>query len=555
MVQRQAARGGDLPAITNVFVLMLENHSFDHVFAMSGIPGIRAATTSQSNTYTGADGKPHTCYVQASAPPNMTTDPGHEFPDVLQQLCNLKPCCAGRPPAWPGECDDHAPCYKGGAYPPVTLSGFAQSYATSRSEETGLPAAANVGDIMACFDTVKQLPVIHQLAREYAVCDAWFSSIPGPTWPNRFFVHGASSSGMDRSPSLLEEVSWETVHGFSYAHGSIFDALRGKHAWRLYQDKDNLYSDQPSHWAQGGWISQVASLKGVSLRDIRSLQHFAADLQERSEDHTAAYLKYPYTFIEPNFGASFFSSQGQNHGPRYNGGSSQHPEDNMYGGERLIKAVYEAIRNSPVWDTSLLIVVYDEHGGFYDSVTPPRPAPSPDDLSPEQIEASKLNRYGFDFTHYGVRVPAVIVSPLIPKNTVDHTLYDHSSILRTLGKWLNVGPLTRRDARANDLWPLLSLPTPRGDADCPRALVEPAPPQRVSPGDAAPALAAEADRALPESGNMIGFLHVLLKAELEMSGSDPAAAQRFIDAFEKIRTHGHALEYLEQMRERLMQAG
>ena len=64
----------------------------------------------------------------------------------------------------------------------------------------------------------------------------------------------------------------------------------------------------------------------------------------------------------------------------------------MYGGERLIKAVYEAIRNSPVWNTSLLIIVYDEHGGFYDSVRP-GPAPSPDDLSPGQIKASKRNRW------------------------------------------------------------------------------------------------------------------------------------------------------------------
>jgi phospholipase C len=517
--------------ITNVFVLMLENHSFDHVFAMSGIGGIRSATTSDQNSYTPSGTTTSTtCHVRDGAPWRMSSDPGHEFPDVLRQLSNVAPCDGD---------GDRDGCYPGGAYPPVDLSGFAASYATSSSEGTGTPAADRVCDIMACFHTETQLPVIYQLAREYAICDSWFSPMPGPTWPNRFFVHGASSSGMDRSPTLGEEIEWETAGGFTYANGSIFDALsRAGHGYRLYQDKDNQFSDRPSHWWQGGWISQVAAVKGISLLDIRSLAHFAADLQD------PGYTQHRYTFIEPNFGASFLSRQDDAPGPRYTGGSSQHPEDDMYGGEALIKHVYEAIRNSPVWNTSLLVIVYDEHGGFYDSVEPGS-APSPEDLTDEEIRSAKLNKYGFDFKHYGPRVPAVVVSPLIQRGTVDHTLYDHTSILRTLGRWLELAPLTRRDAQANDLLHLLDGPL-RADEDCPRTLVEPARPEPDG-ADGDRGAPTDAHDALPETGNVTGFLHVLLKTELERAGPERGRAERIVEEFKRMTSFAHARAYVERM--------
>ncbi len=175
------AKVADVSAtISKVFVLMLENHSFDHIFAMSGIPGINAATTSDSNSI-GDQVYP----VKDGAPASMTTDPGHEFADVALQL-------------------------SGGN------GGFAQSYATSVSESTGTPAADHVGDIMACFRTPAQLPVVAQLASEYAICDQWCSSMPGPTWPNRFFVHGASSACPDQSPKTLEEADGNfTFTGFA----------------------------------------------------------------------------------------------------------------------------------------------------------------------------------------------------------------------------------------------------------------------------------------------------------------------------------------------------
>jgi phospholipase C len=172
-----------MPAITNVFLLMLENRSFDHMLGFSGITGTDAATGqptsinglkgTESNIY---NGRPVT--VGRGADLTMPADPVHEFDDVLTQLCG-----------------QGVPYASGGAYPPVNNSGFAASYA-------GL-GQSNVAEVMKCY-TPDQLPVLNALAKEFAVCDNWFSSVPGPTWANRFFALAASSGGLEHSPSKLE---------------------------------------------------------------------------------------------------------------------------------------------------------------------------------------------------------------------------------------------------------------------------------------------------------------------------------------------------------------
>jgi phospholipase C len=425
------------PTITHVFVVMLENRSFDSMFAMSGIKGITVATTQDSNSYNG-----ETYHVQPSAPLSLPTDPGHEFPDAVEQLCGQN---AKYPP--------------GGPFPPINNSGFVANYATTLSEGTGLPPPSDFGDVMKCFATPTQLPVLYQLATEFALCDQWHSSLPGLTWPNRFFVHGASSSGMDANPSNTQIAEWEVPgEGFTYPNGSIYDALYAANIpYRFYNDSTDdalgysLYSDDPQNGDAIGAVPQVTSLSGVTALDIYSLRQFASDLQSP--------YPYPYTFIEPHYGDVRHDT--------YKGGSSQHPMDDVYGGEHLLASVYAAIRNSPYWDTSLLVITYDEHGGLYDSVAPcaaTPPGDNPDD---------GYNVNGFNFELYGVRVPAIVVSPLIPAGTVDHTLYDHSSVLKTVEELFGLNPLTQRDAAANSVLKLLSLTTPR--TDCPTSLNSPAP--------------------------------------------------------------------------------
>jgi phospholipase C len=261
-------------------------------------------------------------------------------------------------------------------------------------------------------------------------------------------------------------------------------------------------------------------------------------------------------------------------GPRTKAARHKHPEDDPSGGEGLIKAVYEAIRNSPVWDTSLLVIVYDEHGGFYDSVAPGAATP-PGDLPPPAQETR--NCYGFDFSRYGVRVPAVIVSPFVPKGTVDHTLYDHTSILATVERWLGLRPLTKRDGGANDLRSLLSLPAPR--KDCLQTLPAPvrAPKQKKDLeenllGELLHAIddvvdevetvvervvgdvATLARESLPQSGNVIGFLHILLKTELEISklkGEGETEEAKILDDFRKIKTKRQAQAYVKRMYDKI----
>lgn len=491
--------------IRYIFVLMLENHSFDNMFAMSGIPGITAATTANFNEYAGTN-----YHVFSGAPTSMPTDPGHEFTDVVTQL-------GGQGATYPS----------GGPYPKITNAGFAANYATTTTEGPA-PPAVDIGLIMGAFNTPTQLPVIYQLATTFTLCDHWFSSLPGPTWPNRFFVHGASSNGLDHSPSTSEMAEWETVDGFAYPNGSIFDALKNSSiGFRLYNDNHNIFSDDPQNGSIFGAIPQVAALKGIQITSVHSINDFAADLQS---GYTAQ-----YTFIEPNYGDVYSGS--------YAGGSSQHPMDDVYGGEGLIKYVYEAIRNSPLWEQSLLIITYDEHGGFYDSVAP-GPAVPPNDGS----EHSSLNQYGFTFDVLGVRVPAVVISPWVAAR-VDQNTYDHSSVLATVEKVLGLNALTDRDRHANDLTPLF-LPAPR--TDCPTTLNNPAPPAPAATKRAAAARARlDPDAPIPQRGMLAGLLGIALKSEIEMAGDAPSARSAAIARFRQIRTIGQAESYLKTVMARV----
>jgi phospholipase C len=476
--------------IKHVFVLMLENHSFDNMLALSNIPGIMAATTANSNSYNGT-----AYHVKGNAPGSMPTDPGHEFPDVLEQL-------AGPGATYP----------PGGKYPPINNSGFAASYATTK------PPAGAIGDIMKCFDTQSQLPVLYQLASQFVVCDQWFSSLPGPTWPNRYFLHGASSNGLDHSPSDEEIIEWESFKGFKYPHGSIFAAMNARDiTWRLYHDENGPIE---------GRVPQVGSLHGIEPWDLHSLSKFESDVKAKS-------YPYQYTFIEPNYGDIVSG---------YTNGSSQHPKDGVANGEALIAKVYESIRNSPLWSSSMLIITYDEHGGFYDHVAP-GPVQPPDDGG----EKSKYNEGRFTFAQYGVRVPAVVVSPLLPKS-VDHTVYDHTSVLATLEWLFGIPPLTERDAKANTINGVVPLSTAEPlelRTDCPETLDRPAP-QPETPALTVEQRAAIELEPVPERSTLKSFLGVLLKADSNLAAT-PEGRAAAVARFKSVKTRGDARVYLREV--------
>jgi phospholipase C len=487
-----------LPPITNLFVLVLENRAFDHMLGFSGITGTDAVTGkstslnglkgSESNSFNGA-----TFTVSKPAEFSMAVGPGHEFPDALEQLCG------------PG-----AQYPSGGPYPPINNSGYVADFVASGGQ-------ANPGDIMKCYDPT-QLPVLVALANEFAVCDNWFSSMPGPTWPNRFFTLAASSGGLDHSPSANEMIRWESVDGFRFQNGSIFDQ-QNLSFWRIYA---------------GGDLSITQALKGITVFDITSYASFANDVSLPS-------YPYQFTYIEPNYGQVLTD---------YKGGTSQHPLDDVTSGEALIKQTYEAIRSSQHWNSSMLIITWDEHGGFYDHATPPG-AVTPGD-SPQMASVSQ---FGFDFRQYGARVPAVVVSPLVSQNVIDHRLYDHASIPATAEKLFGLNAMTQRDAQANTVLSLASLATPRNTpAKLPnpavglaglRAMVESAQ-ELPGPPPTNPLGSVEQDRNTP------GFLLVAMRSDLDLS--PPSQRPAIIARVQSIRTRAQAHAYIEEVRPKIYAA-
>src|SRR5438105_9472171 len=184
---------------------------------------------------------------------------------------------------------------------------------------------------MKCYSP-EQLPVLTTLAQEFAVCDHWFSSMPGPTWPNRFFVHAASSVGLDDSPALPSEVTSVLFNGYKFDNGTIYDRLDDENIdWTIYH---------------GDVLPQALAISGMTAHlfdgHIKNFADFSHDV------NNPAYAT-SYAFIEPNYGhvSTDFTC-----------GNSQHPKDDVTRGEKLLKTIYETIRNSPHWDSSILIITY-----------------------------------------------------------------------------------------------------------------------------------------------------------------------------------------------------
>jgi phospholipase C len=499
--------------IKHVFVLMLENRSFDHMLGFAGLTGTDAVTGQPTraddlvnNPQFNVDPADPASKVFAATPAELKIyppdpDPGHEFKNALMQLCGVSATY---------------PAPTTTKYPAINNSGFIASYRSS-----GAPQPAK---IMKCFSP-DQVPVLTTLAREFAVCDRWFASIPGPTWPNRFFIHAASSGGLDDSPSGFSTATSTFLHGYSFQNGTIHNRLDAKGLeWSVFM---------------GDELPQVFAIHG--MHEARLEGHF------KNFDHFDKAVNDPnfstsYVFIEPSYGNILPLTPGD-----YTCGSSQHPLDDVTRGEKLIKTVYETIRNSPHWNESLLLITYDEHGGFYDHVAPPAIV-SPGD----KISDDDNNHHNFDFAQLGIRVPAVVVSPLIPRSTIDHTLYDHSSLLATVESIFGISSLTNRDKQANSLNHILSLTTPRGDA--PVRIPDPPDSGFRCEDDAeeklaVPALALRAGRGPAKPGPMEptlrGWLHIAFLRHQQLT---PAAdREALIRDFLKINDRVDALNYMKEV--------
>lgn len=170
---------------------------------------------------------------------------------------------------------------------------------------------------MKCYSP-EQLPVLTTLAREFAVCDHWFSSVPGPTWPNRFFVHTASSGGLDHSPSRLDAADSVLFNGYKFENRTIYDRLDDEDLnWTIYK---------------GDAFPQALAISGMN---VRALEGCFKEFEDFSSDVNNPGYATSYAFIEPNYGHA---------AANFTCGNSQHPLDDVTRGDRLVKTVYETIR-------------------------------------------------------------------------------------------------------------------------------------------------------------------------------------------------------------------
>jgi phospholipase C len=290
---------------------------------------------------------------------------------------------------------------------PAPMNGFVAAHIVQEMGDVELGKK-----IMECFDPAK-LPALTTLANEFCLCDHWFSAVPGPTWLNRFFAHSATCDGM-----IVD------TPRHNYRMRTIFDALgKNRYSWNIY------YGDVPQ--------SIVLQHHWRTLDRFKRFENYFADLEK---GELAA-----YSFIEPRY-IDFHEWKA----------TDQHPPHDVRLGEYLIAEVYDSLRNSQYWEKSLLVVTYDEHGGFFDRISPPDSVPSPD--------GKKSKHPAFDFTRLGVRVPTILVSPFVEKGKVDSTIYEHSSVPATIKTLFDLPEgLTARDKAANTFEKNLSLTQPRSD--------------------------------------------------------------------------------------------
>jgi len=381
---------GAMDEIRHIVVLMLENQSFDRLLGYLDLADpaqrLEGLSGAESNPVSPPADMTAVPVQRATSPSVYVTDPGpgHDFEDVNEQLF------ADRDPR-----DTSAP----------RNAGFVLNYARQLGRDRG-----RAREVMQCLDP-SLVPIITTLARSFTVCDHWFSSVPGPTWPNRFFLHAGTAKGFLVTPEVPGQFAsqfWTSP----YDMPTIFENLteRGL-TWTVYFDD----------YAQAFALRRLHPFGDRFQR----YEQFARDIEHGTLP--------TYAFIEPRS----FSAPGYP-------ANDQHPPHDLLEGEKLIAEVYDTLRaDDALWRRSLMLVLYDEHGGFYDHVPPPRAVPP---------DSARARDSGFGFDRLGVRVPAIMVSPWIAEGRADHTVYDHTSVPATIKKMFGLPRfLTARDAAANTL--------------------------------------------------------------------------------------------------------
>ncbi len=350
--------GGDkgTPGIHNVVLLMQENRSYDHWL------GARALV----------EGKPGDGLTAGMANKDSTGTSVPIYPMDVASYCVPDP-----PHGW----DLAHVQFNAGANDGFVLA-----------QEMEHPGNTQVMQYMQRTD----LPVTWALADQYAVCDRWFCSVMGPTWPNRMYWLSGTSMGMKSND----------IPPGGYTSPTIFDRLADAGVdFRIY------YGDLPFVPLLGTGVK--VSLDGK----LQRMTQFFADAK--------AGTLPPVSYIDPPFAY----------------GDDHPPHDPPYG-QALIASIYNALAASPQWEHTLFVITYDEHGGFFDHVPPPT---MPDDHAAD----------GFD--QIGFRVPAIVIGPYVKQGYVSSVVRDHTSALKHLEGMFGTQPLTMRSSAAVDLSDVIDM--------------------------------------------------------------------------------------------------
>jgi len=440
----------------HLVVLMLENRSFDHMLGFLKSPAydIEGLSGAESNPGPNPGDPPVTVSRDARTVHDLNPDPGHDFINANIQIFGNA----------------------SGQQTGPLMQGFVQDYALVSNQ------AGHGANIMKCF-TEATLPVLSTLAKEFAICDHWFSSVPGSTIPNRLFVHGASSVGSLTQDVAIAPARLKTIF-------EVMDDPANPDTYRIYTDGASvLLANLYLAHHQGGFHPYSDFRSDCANGDLPA-----------------------YTFIEPSYDDDAANG-------KY--ARSQHPDFPVDEGEGLILEVYTAIRNSAMWNDTLLLITYDEHGGLYDHVPPPSLTADP---AYPPVPAAKEPAFAFD--RLGVRVPAVFVSPHIPRGTIITRRFDHCSIVATVRKMFctDKAPFNWREAQAATFDDILTLNQARQDRVTPPNPVASPPPAgagaRVPPAVKKPTdLSLQMARAMQYSMDTMG-LHPTMKVSQIYSAQD-----------------------------------
>ena len=427
-----------LKKIEHVVVLMMENRSFDNLLGWLYDPENDPPYDKVPPNFEGLSGKKLSNRAtdgrvvpagRSDNPRGPQPNPGEPYEDVYSQVYDVPLVAAKEVPPAPPEAPD--------------MQGFIRNYAAQKevAEDPKIDPATIMDSL-----TPKTVPVLSALAHNYAVFDHWFASIPTQTFCNRSFVHAGTSSGYvnNRGGGLC----------FVNETATIFDLLEGAgKSWNIFC---------------GSWLLESFTLLTQKrLWKYALTKHFAHFRDFLAAAGSPGGLPN-YSFIEPiYFDSMVWGAQNDMH-PECNFYEFYGPA-NLHNGEELLWTVYQAVRNSPDWESTLLIVLFDEHGGCYDHVPPPDAEGCKVAINPsgdgKVVTKDKPGGTGFNFDRLGARVPAIVVSAYTPPETRINGVFEHTSVLSTAVNCFDLpkGQLGLRQGVADDVSAALTLPTARVD--------------------------------------------------------------------------------------------